>query len=353
MTGRAERVGRFGAVRLLALLLLVCGCRTAVDDGGSDVDASVEDASAADATVADAAADDASVEDASAADATVADAAVDDASTPAMDPPVPAAYEVVMTFSTVNVGRSYDTRAQVAAAIGGVGDVLEPKDGPSFIGWQEIGEGDPCGRCEIDVIRARFATDAGWKTKHPRGLRPDGNRELVKVPVTSRGAHDLPLEVRAVFASPGWAGVSPTRFVTVVHYPQRNLSVLDTHFIAGAWSCKSHVDRRRRYWRQAWHILQEEVAREHDAGRNVIVTGDLNRPRGADACNPAWEPESLHPDARVIAGAGIDYVFAVPAASFAFRYARRGDGSIARGTIHLGIDEHRGHWVRGHFEHDG
>ncbi len=83
-------------------------------------------------------------------------------------------------------------------------------------------------------------------------------------------------------------------------------------------------------------------------GRNVVVTGDLNRPRGANRCNPAWDPTSLHPRARVVGGSGIDYIFAVPAAGQRFVYERR-DGEVLRGTITLGIDGHKGWWVAGHF----
>ena len=262
---------------------------------------------------------------------------------------VPGRFEVEMTISTVNIGRDYSGRAQMAGAVARVRDVLLRKSGPNFVGWQEIGEGDPCGGCEIEVVRNHFTDGAGWTTRHPRGRRPDGALERVKVPITSRRSHDPAPVVRAAFASPGWAGVSPTRFVTVAHYPQRNLSVINTHLIAGAWSCRSQVDRRRRYWRQAWQVLRDEVTREHAAGRNVFVTGDLNRPRGANGCNPAWDPTNLHPSARIIGGSGIDYVFAVPAASWQFRFARRSDDSIERDSIHIGIDGHRGHWVRGRF----
>ena len=262
---------------------------------------------------------------------------------------VPDRFEGVMTVATVNIGRNYGSRAAMANAVGGVRDVLGPKSGPAFIGWQEIGEGDPCGGCEIDVIRTRFPEAMEWRTKHPRGTRPDGGRELVKVPITSRRSHDGTLGVRAAFASPGWAGVSPTRFVTVVYHPQRNVSVINTHLIAGAWSCRSNVERRKQYWRQGWQTLQNQVAREHAAGRNVFVTGDLNRPPGSNGCNPSWVPTSLHPNARIIGGEGIDYIFAVPARSWDFRYDRNSAGDIRRGSIALGIDGHRGHWVRGRF----
>ncbi len=171
----------------------------------------------------------------------------------------------------------------------------------------------------------------------------------MKDPVTSKGSGGA-TSVRAVFASPGWAGVSPTRFVTVAHYAERNISVLDTHFIAGAWSCRSNVERRRDYWRRAWAVLQSQVAIEHDRGRNVIVTGDLNRPRATNDCNPAWDPTSLHASARVIGGAGIDYIFAVPAAGWRFAYSRRADGSVKRGAIPLGLDGHQAHWVAGRFQ---
>ncbi len=267
------------------------------------------------------------------------------------DPGVDPRFEVEMNFVTANIGRSYDTRAQVAAVFDHVGDVIGARSGPRLIGWQEIGEGDPCGgSCEWDELRARFTAGGSWENLRPSGTRPSGGSERVKVPVTSKGAGGA-TSVRAVFASPGWAGVSPTRFVTVAHYADRNLSFINTHFIAGAWSCSSNVAQRRDYWRQAWATLREQVAREHDRGRNVVVTGDLNRPRGANDCTPAWDPTSLHPRARVIGGAGIDYVFAVPAAGWSFTLARRGDGTVERGTIHLGIDGHQSHWVAGRFEH--
>ncbi|MGE0784337.1 MAG: hypothetical protein AB7S26_01515 [Sandaracinaceae bacterium] len=254
-------------------------------------------------------------------------------------------FEVDMTFATANIGRSYANRAEMVAALDRVADAIDARAGPRLIGWQEIGEGDPCGTCEIEELEARFTSP--WVTQHPRGTRPGGS-ELVKVPVSARGVGD-PAVVRAVFASPGWAGVSPTRFVTVARYADRNLSFVNTHFIASAWSCGSNVAQRRDYWRQAWSTLKDEVAREHDRGLNVIVTGDLNRPRASNDCNPAWDPETLHPDARVIGGAGIDYVFAVPAAGWSFAYTRDGGGAIERGDVGLGIDGHRAHWVGGHF----
>lgn len=263
--------------------------------------------------------------------------------------PIPDAFLASMTYVTANIGRDYAARSEMVAALDRVGDALDARSGPRFIGWQEIGEGDPCGAsCEIDALRARFASAQGWDTRHPMGTRPTGGSERVKVPVTSKGAN-ADVRVRAVFASPGWAGVSPTRFVTVVHYPSRNLSVINTHFIAGAWSCRSEVARRRDYWRQAWNVLRAEVATEHDRGRNVVITGDLNRPRAADSCNPAWDPTSVHAGARVIGGAGIDYIFAVPAAPYRFVLARRADGTVQEGSIALGIDSHRAHWVAGRF----
>ena len=142
--------------------------------------------------------------------------------------------------------------------------------------------------------------------------------------------------------------MSPTRFVTVVRYKDRGLSVLNTHFIAGAWSCKSNVAQRKEYWQQAWKVLKAEVEKEHDLGRNVVVTGDLNRPRSANNCNPAWEPTSLHPQSQIIGGENIDYIFAVPAAGNKFVVSTK-NGNKLRGSISLGIDGHQGHWVIGRF----
>jgi hypothetical protein len=258
------------------------------------------------------------------------------------------AFEVEMTYVTANIGRDYDTRAQVVTVFDRVADVIGGRSGPRFIGWQEIGEEDPCGSCEVEELPARFSADRGWETRRPLGTRPDGGSERVKVPVTTRGAGGS-TSVRAVFASPGWAGVSPTRFVTVAYYAERNVSLINTHFIAGAWSCRSEVARRRDYWRRAWTTLQEEVAREHDRGRNVVVTGDLNRARATSSCNPDWDPTSLHARARIIGGTGIDYVFAVAAPGWTFTLSRRADGTMEEGTIHLGIDSHAAHWVAGRF----
>lgn len=262
--------------------------------------------------------------------------------------PGTAATEVEMTFTTANIGRDYNTKANVAAVFDKIGDVLDNKSGPRFIGWQEIGEADPCGSsCEIEALEARFK--GGWNTRRPKGKRPDGGMEIVKVPVTSAGAEGSSPDVRAVYASAGWAGVSPTRFVTVVYYPQRNVSVVNTHLIAGAWSCAGNQDKRREYWKDGWAVYKAQVAKEHQAGHNVIATGDLNRPRGADSCNPAWQPSSLHADAKVIGGAGIDYVFAVPANGRKFVTSKKGDGTDKEGTITLGIDGHKAHWVSGKF----
>lgn len=258
-------------------------------------------------------------------------------------------FEVEMTYMTANIGRNYDTRAEVEAVFDRIGDTIGSRSGPKLIGWQEIGGGDPCGgSCEIEAIRARFRTEWGWATRRPTGIRPDGGRERVNVPVTSKGANDS-ISARAVFASPAWAGVSATRFVTVVHYAQRNLSIVNTHFIAGAWSCRPNVERRRDYWRRAWRALRTEVAIEHDRGRNVVVTGDLNRPRTETDCNPAWDPTSLHRRARIVGGRGIDYIFAVPASGWRFAVSRRADGTRDRGAIRIGIDGHQAHWVAGRF----
>lgn len=255
----------------------------------------------------------------------------------------------VMTYATANIGRKYRTKAEVQRVFDRIGDTLGAKQGPKLIGWQEIGEGDPCGgSCEMKALRKRFASDRGWKTRRPRGRRPSGAQERVKVPVTSKGA-DQGITARAVFASPPWTHVSPTRFVTVVHYPSRNVSVLNTHLIAGAWSCKSNREQRRAYWRMAWRTLKKEVAKEHRRGRNVIVTGDFNRPRSANRCNPGWDPTSLHPRAKIVGGQGIDYIFAVPAAGQRFKVATRPSGSKKRGSIQLGIDGHKAHWVSGRF----
>ena len=263
------------------------------------------------------------------------------------DPAVPAAYSAEMTWVTANVGRNYSTRADVRAVFDKIGDAVANKTSPKFIGWQEIGEGDPCGNCEIEEINARFA--GGWANYRPRGTRPDGGTERVKVPISSRGANNNVVR-RAAFASPGWAGVSPTRFVMTTYHPSHNVSVVNTHLIAGAWSCKSNVAKRRDYWRRGWRTLKAEVAKEREKGRNVIVTGDLNRPRAANNCNPQWDPASLHPAARIVGGVGIDYIFAVPAASQRFRTSKRADGSVKRGAITLGIDGHKAHWLMGHFE---
>lgn len=274
-------------------------------------------------------------------DAGVPDAAVEP------EPPVDNTQsEVEMTYATVNIGRAYKTKSDVQGVINKVGNVIGPKSGPQHIGWQEIGEGDPCGgSCEIEAVRNRFKASGNWVTRHPRGKRPDGALERVKVPVTTRGN----TSVRATFASPGWAGVSPTRFVTVTYLQSRNVSLINTHFIAGAWSCKSNVAKRRDYWRRAWQVLKSEVKKEIDKGRNVIVTGDLNRPRGANNCNPKWDPSSLHARARVVGGSGIDYIFAVSPAGTNFTVSKRADGTAKRGSIALGIDSHKGHWVSGRF----
>lgn len=258
--------------------------------------------------------------------------------------------DVEMSFTTANIGRDYKAKAEVVAVFDKIGDVLDAQGGPRFIGWQEIGEGDPCGgTCEIDALEGRFKSAAGWDTRLPQGKRPDGGTETVKVPITSKDADGTNPSVRAVFASPGWAGVSPTRFVTVVFYPERNLSMVNTHFIASAWSCGSEPAKRRDYWEKDWQVLKAEVAEEHTKGRNVMVTGDLNRPRAPGKCNPAWDPTTLHADARIVGGVGIDYLFAVPAGGNKFVASKKADGTPKDGDIALGIDGHKAHWVSGRF----
>lgn len=353
---------------LLCLLMpcsAACGSAASSTDGSTDAGSTdaAEDARDAstgvdagaggapgDAGLADSGAPDSTVQDSGSADAGLGDSGPHDSGLDdAGGSGTPAAFQVDMTYTTANIGRDYSTRAQVAVVFDRVADDIGAKSGPRFIGWQEIGEGDPCGNdCEIEELEARFSSGGSWDTRRPRGERPDGGKELVKVPVTSKGA-SADIQARAAFASPGWANVSPTRFVTVVRYPGRNLSLLNTHLIAGAWSCKSSVAQRKDYWKRGWDVLKAEVAAESQAGWNVIVTGDLNRGRSSDSCNPAWDPESLHARARIIGGAGIDYVFAVPAKAWRFAYARRADNSIKQGTISLGIDGHSAHWVTGRF----
>ena len=264
-------------------------------------------------------------------------------------PTDPPKEDVEMTFTTANIGRKYANKAEVQGVFNKIEGVLDGKTGPRFIGWQEIGEADPCGDdCEIDALQTAFKASANWNTFRPKGKRPDDGMELVKVPITSKGGGADP-KVRAVFASPGWAGVSPTRFVTVVYFPDRNVSVVNTHFIAGAWSCESNVDKRRDYWKKAWAVYKSEIADEHSKGRHVIATGDLNRARATSNCNPDWDPTSVHPDAKDIAGTGIDYVFAIPAQGAKFVIAKNGSGEKKEGTIALGIDGHSAHWVTGTF----
>lgn len=249
-----------------------------------------------------------------------------------------AATKVVMTFVSANIGRNYNHRGKVQSTFERIRKVIGAKKGPKLIGWQEIGEGDPCGNCEYQDLQNTFSTERRWVNKRPKG---------VHVPNTSRGAGSP--NTRAVFASPGWARVSPTRYVTVTYYPDRNVSLINTHLIAGAWGCKSETAKRRDYWHQAWKVLKQQVAREHDRGRNVIVTGDLNRPRSANRCNPAWDPTSLHRRAQIIGGHSIDYIFAVPAAGKRFALARDKQGNVRRGSIDIGIDSHDAFWVRGKF----
>lgn len=256
--------------------------------------------------------------------------------------PSTAKHEVEMTFVTANVGRDYAAKPSAVAAFDKVGDFVDGRNGPRFVGWQEIGEADPCGACEWDALTTRFKAGANWDNRRPAGKRPDGKSETVKVPVSAKDADGQTPAVRAVYASAGWEGVSPTRFVTVVYYPERNLSFLNTHFIAKAWSCGSEEGKRRDYWQKAWGVLKGEVAEEHGKGRNVVVTGDLNRARAEGKCNPAWNPASLHPSAKVVGGTGIDYVFAVPAKGHKFVESKDG-------VIDLTIDSHNAHWVSGRF----
>ncbi|HWO25683.1 MAG TPA: hypothetical protein VNO30_43390 [Kofleriaceae bacterium] len=253
-----------------------------------------------------------------------------------------------MTYATANIGRDYGQRTQkMESAISNIGRVVGRKSGPKFIGWQEIAELDDCGDdCEIDAIQKRFKPENGWETNRPLGRRPDGHWELVKVPITSEGANDNS-STRAVFASPGWGGVSFTRFITIARYPSRNVTVLNTHFIFGAWTCergalRRDYKKRRDYWFRAWNTLKDVVANEHDKEHNVIVTGDLNRPPERTRCNKPWFPTSLHGRSRVVGGKGIDYIFAVPAKGQ--RFAISGQGSIG-----LHIDNHKAHWVTGRF----
>ncbi len=60
-------------------------------------------------------------------------------------------FEAEMAYVTANIGRGYDTQSDVAAVFDHVGDVIGPGSGPKFIGWQEIGEGDPAAQ----TVRSR------------------------------------------------------------------------------------------------------------------------------------------------------------------------------------------------------
>jgi hypothetical protein len=64
--------------------------------------------------------------------------------------------------------------------------------------------------------------------------------------------------------------------------------------------------------------------------------------------NPAWDPTSLHVQSQIIGGENIDYVFAVPAAGNKFVISTQ-NGTQLHGTIALGIDGRKGHWVIGRF----
>ena len=250
--------------------------------------------------------------------------------------PSTAAYEVTMTFVTANIGRDYKKTATMADALDNIGDFLDKKAGPRFIGWQEISESDPCGdSCEYDAIVKRFSTKAGWSN-----YRPNADKEPVTSKEGGKGA-----TTRHTFASAGWAGVSPTRYITVVHYPERNLSFINTHFIAGAWTPGwKEQAKRRQYWNKAWAVLKSEVAKEHDKGYNVVATGDLNRPRAKSSTNPAWDPTSLHAGTIVVGGVSLDYVFAVPAAKY--KYVAAGHSAVSLNNIQ---SDHDAHWATGAF----
>ncbi|MGH3737638.1 MAG: hypothetical protein ACRDT6_18810 [Micromonosporaceae bacterium] len=243
-----------------------------------------------------------------------------------------------MTFVTANIGRDYGSGSKITEVMTRIRhNLYDVSNGrPRYIGWQEIDEDDPA--AELSILKDVYKYDGGWERTLYRD--PDGIRVPLKVPNVAHDAQKS--DQRVAFGSSGMDGISPTRWITITRYQNQNISQINTHFIAGAFKdCPTCAERRDRWWAH-WRSLKDQVAREHNAGFNVVLTGDFNRrpdPGG-------WNPTNVHPDARHVKNGGIDHIVAVPRGGWKVVKQRYANGSYQQGEWWIGIDTHQAHWVK-------
>jgi len=243
-----------------------------------------------------------------------------------------------MIFVTANIGRKYDSGSKPTEVMKRLRHNLNDVSNghPRFIGWQEIDEDDPA--AELNILKATYPSDGGWQRTLYRE-RPDGKREALKVPTVAHDAQKS--DQRIAFGSSGMAHVSPTRWITVTRFKNQNLSEINTHFIAGAFDDCQNCPERRKRWSALWDHLKEQVAKEHSAGFNVVVTGDFNRRAGSGG----WSPANVHPSAHLVKSGGLDHIVAVPRAGWNVVKPRYANGSFKQGAWGIGIDSHKAQWV--------
>jgi hypothetical protein len=120
---------------------------------------------------------------------------------------------------------------------------------------------------------------AAWRNLLPERYQHWGLRHENAVSVGPRfhvTAHATPKR------SPGWTGVQPTRFDTVVETTHQGLkiAVVNMHTISEAWTHDDDTtDQRQLLWERHLAATRKEVARLQKAGFFVLVGGDLNNPK--------------------------------------------------------------------------
>ncbi|WP_117210559.1 hypothetical protein [Allorhizocola rhizosphaerae] len=250
-----------------------------------------------------------------------------------------------MVFVTANIGRDYTGGAsKISSTLERIrGNVNNASNGrPRFIGWQEIDEDDPAE--EMQILKDVYPSDTGWERSLNRTL-PDGTTQPLKVPAVAHDAQKT--EHRVAFGSSGLESASPTRWITITRFDNQNISFINTHFIAGAFGdCDNRCAERLDRWKAHWESLKDQVAREHNAGYNVVVTGDFNRRKVAGG----WTPASVHPDAHQVKDGGVDHIIAIPRQGWQVDKIRYADGSFKQGEWWIGIDSHEAHWVTLQFQ---
>lgn len=136
-------------------------------------------------------------------------------------------------------------------------------------------------------------------------------------------------DTRVVPAAVGLPRQSPARQLVVAQLSHRVRRKLPPLVIINAhWPRNADVLASRR--EAVMRVARRVVAQHYKRGRTVLFTCDSN----------GYDMRKLHPRARRIGGAGIDWIGVVEPP----RGARINVKS--RGSIDLTIDGHNAHWVR-------